>query len=242
MKTFVVIATYNERDNIEKLVPAIFRILPDTNLLIVDDNSPDGTSNLVTELKDRYPGLHLVTRSGKLGYGTAFIRGFEYALEHDTEIIVTMDADFSHDPEEIPRFIEKINGADVVVGSRYVNGIRILNWPLRRLLLSSFANMYVNLVLNMKIKDCTSGFRCYRAEVFNKIPFPECKSRGYAFLVEVLYRVKQAGFAIVEHPVVYTERREGQSKMSRSLIIESFFRPIFMRLERFRKPAAPKSS
>jgi len=242
VKIFVIIATYNERDNVRDLIPAIFRSAPEVNLLIVDDNSPDGTSHLVNDLKKRYPGLHLKTRSGKLGYGTAFIEGFTYALEHDADIIVTMDADFSHDPEELPRLIETLNGADVVVGSRYINGIRILNWPLRRLLLSSFANMYVNLVLNMKIKDCTSGFRCYRAEVFRKIPFQQCKSHGYAFLVEILYRVKRAGYKIVEHPIVYTERREGQSKMSRSLIVESFFRPIILRLESLRKSAGPKSS
>jgi dolichol-phosphate mannosyltransferase len=182
-------------------------------------------------MKQTFPNLHLIRRPGKLGYGTAFIDGFTYALDQDAELIISMDADFSHDPAEIPQFLDIISDADVVIGSRYINGIRILNWAFHRLLLSTFANRYVNLVLNMHLKDCTSGYRCYRAEVLKKIAYRQIKTRGYAFLVEILFRVKQAGCKIVEHPIVYTERREGQSKMSKSLIIESIFRPMLLRME-----------
>ena len=235
MKVFIVIATYNERDNLEELIPEIFRYAPELDILIVDDNSPDGTSELVEAMKQHYPRLHLLRRPAKLGYGTAFIEGFSYALEHGAQRLISMDADFSHDPAELPQLLNKLDNADVVVGSRYINGIRILNWQLHRLLLSAFANKYVNLILQMHIKDCTSGYRAYRAEVFRKIDYRNIKSRGYAFLVELLFRIKEAGFRIIEHPIIYTERREGQSKMSHSLIIESFFRPIVLRLEKLVK-------
>lgn len=232
MNIFVIVATYNERENLEKLIPEIFATAPEVNLLIVDDNSPDGTAELVKELKQRFPQLHLLSRPQKLGYGTAFIEGFDYALNNGAEGIITMDADFSHDPGEITHLFEKLKNADVVIGSRYINGIRILNWPLRRLMLSAFANKYVNLVLQIGIKDCTSGYRCYRSEVLKKINYRRIKSRGYAFLVEILYLIKTAGFKVIEYPIIYTERREGQSKMSKALFIESFFRPLLLRLGR----------
>lgn len=235
MKVFIIIATYNERDNIEQLIPEIIRHAPEADILIVDDNSPDGTAELVESMKQTYPQLHLLRRPGKLGYGTAFIEGFSYALDRGAQSLISMDADFSHDPAEIPHLLQKLDDADVVVGSRYINGIRILNWHLRRLLLSTFANKYVNLILQMHINDCTSGYRAYKAEVLRKIDYKNIKSRGYAFLVELLYRIKEAGFRIIEHPIIYTERREGQSKMSYSLIIESFFRPIILRLETLAK-------
>ncbi len=231
MKIFIIIATFNERDNLKRLVPEIVKNVPETDILIVDDNSPDGTADLVNDMKTSNPRLHLIKRAGKLGYGTAFLEGFTYVLEHGADVIVTMDADFSHDPAEIPAFLEKIDHNDVVIGSRYINGLRILNWPLRRLLLSTFANRYVNLILNMHIKDCTSGFRCYKGSALKRAQYLNVKSRGYAFLVELLYRIKQTGARIIEHPIVYTERREGQSKMSKSLIFESAFRPLLLRIE-----------
>lgn len=227
----MIIATYNERENMQNLIPSIFQYVPNANLLIVDDNSPDGTANVIENLKGTFPGLHLLKRAGKLGYGTAFVDGFAYAFERGAERIITMDADFSHDPAEIPHMLETSADTDVVVGSRYFHGVRILNWPLRRLLLSAFANRYVNLILRMHLKDCTSGFRCYKAEALKAIDFRHIKSRGYSFLVELLFRIKRKGFTIKEYPIVYTERREGQSKMSKSLIIESFFRPLLLRLD-----------
>lgn len=232
MNIFTVIATYNERDNLEKLIPEIFRVVPEIQLLIVDDNSPDGTSQLVKELQQHNPRLHLLTRPKKLGYGTAFIAGFDYVLQKNADIVITMDADFSHDPAVIPRMLERIKEADVIIGSRYINGIRILNWPLRRLLLSAFANRYVNLILQLGIKDCTSGYRCYRSEVLKRVNYRKIKSRGYAFLVEILFLIKRAGFRVVEEPIIYTERREGHSKMSKSLIIESMFRPWLLLLNK----------
>jgi len=225
----VVIATYNERSNIERLIPELMEAGAPPHVLVVDDGSPDGTGQAVRDCMARYPGrISLLERSGKLGYGPAIVAGFRKALEGDFDIIVTMDADFSHDPASLPDLVEPLAEADVAIGSRYVGGIRILNWSMSRLLLSSCANLYLNAILRYHISDCTSGFRAYRADVLRNVDLDRASSRGYSFLVELLELVVRAGFRVHEVPIVYTERRAGQSKMSRGVVFESVIRPWFL--------------
>lgn len=221
---FVIIATYNETENIKKLVPMLLS-LEGINVLIIDDNSPDGTADIVNEFSAQSNSVYLIKREGKLGYGTAVMAGIKKAMELNASHIITMDADFSHDPAEIPNFIEALKDSDMVIGSRYINGVRILNWELSRLFLSVFANKYVNFILGFDVTDCTSGFRGYRAEIFNKIDLSKITSNGYSFIVELLFKINKAGFTINELPIIYSERRLGQSKMSKKVIWESFFKP-----------------
>jgi dolichol-phosphate mannosyltransferase len=225
----VVVATYNERSNIERLIPDLMEVDGSLHVVIVDDSSPDGTGDAVRECIERFPGrIGLVERSGKLGYGSAVVAGFRKVLDDDFDIIVTMDADFSHDPASVPDLIAALTEAELVIGSRYVGGIRILNWSMGRLLLSSCANLYVNAILRYHITDCTSGFRAYRAEVLRGIDLDRASSRGYSFLVELLELAIRAGCSVHEVPIVYTERRAGKSKMSRGVIAESVVRPWFL--------------
>jgi dolichol-phosphate mannosyltransferase len=227
-RPFALVATYNERANIELLGPAILALEPPASLLVVDDASPDGTAQAVEALAERFPGrVHLLRRPGKLGYGTAFAEGIGEALRLGATAIVSLDADRSHDPADIPPMLAAMEreGWDVVVGSRYLGGVRVLNWPVYRLLLSVFANRYAGLLLGLKVTDATSGFRAYRAEVFAKADPRHVKARGYAFLVETLYRARRGGARIGEHPIVFSERRDGQSKMSKWVILEAALRP-----------------
>jgi dolichol-phosphate mannosyltransferase len=229
VRVAVVIATYNERSNIERLIADLMDTSVSPHVTIVDDNSPDGTGQAVRECMERYPGrVSLVERSRKLGYGSAVVAGFRKVLADDFDIVVTLDADFSHDPAVLPDMVAPLDEADLVIGSRYVGGIRILNWSMSRLLLSSCANLYVNTILRYNISDCTSGFRAYRAEVLRNIDLDRASSRGYSFLVELLELVLRAGFRVHEVPIVYTERRAGKSKMSRGVIAESVIRPWFL--------------
>jgi dolichol-phosphate mannosyltransferase len=225
----VVIATYNERANIERLIPDLMESSVSPHVVIVDDNSPDGTGQAVQEFIKRHPGrISLVERSRKQGYGSAVVAGFRKVIGGDFDIVVTMDADFSHDPVAIPDMVAPLDEADLVIGSRYVGGIRILNWSMSRLLLSSCANLYVNTILRYHISDCTSGFRAYRVPVLRSIDLDRASSRGYSFLVELLELVVRAGYSVHEVPIVYTERRAGKSKMSRGVIAESVIRPWFL--------------
>jgi dolichol-phosphate mannosyltransferase len=225
----VVIATYNERSNIERLIPDLMETSVSPHVVIVDDSSPDGTGEAVRECMERFPGrISLVERSGKLGYGSAVVAGFQKILDEDFDVVVTMDADFSHDPAAVPDLIASLDEADLAIGSRYVGGIRILNWSMSRLLLSSCANFYVNTILRYHISDCTSGFRAYRTEVLHSIDLERASSRGYSFLVELLELVLRAGFSVHEVPIVYTERCAGKSKMSRGVIAEAVIRPWFL--------------
>ncbi len=225
-KTAVVVATYNERENIERLVPILLSLPVSASVIVVDDGSPDGTAEGVRKAGENSPGrVDLIERSGKLGYGSAFVEGFRRALESGFEQIVSRDAEFSHDPESIPGMIESLQDADMVIGSRYVGGIRILNWTMSRLLLSCSANRYINTILRFKLTDCTSGFRAYRAEVLRSIDLDRAGSRGYAFLVEILEMVTRKKFKVAEFPIVYTERQAGRSKMSHGVILEAVFRP-----------------
>jgi dolichol-phosphate mannosyltransferase len=235
MKTVIVIPTYNEADNLPIIARALLSLpVDDLHLLIVDDNSPDGTGKLADALSESSPGrVWVMHRPGKSGLGRAYVAGFTWALDNGYDAIAQMDADLSHDPAAVPSLIaEAAAGADVVLGSRYLNGISVINWPLRRILLSLGANEYVRRVTGMPIHDGTSGFRVYRATTLHSIDLPSIKSNGYSFQVEMTYRAFLAGCKIVESPIVFTERRSGHSKMSRGVIIESALMPWRLRLRR----------
>jgi len=227
-----VVATYNERENILQLARQLLKLPLNLSLIVVDDGSPDGTAQA---LRDEYPGnarIILLERSKKLGYGTAMVEGFRLALERGFQTVVTLDADFSHDPASVPALVEALGPAAIAIGSRYKDGIRVLNWPPRRLLLSLFANRYVRTLLGLPTRDSTSGFRAYDRRVLEAIDLESLHSRGYAFLVEVLYRALLCGFPVVEVPIVFTERREGQSKMEGRVMLEAALAPWRMRLKR----------
>lgn len=230
MKNCIIIPTYNERDNVVKLTHSLFKTNPEATVLIVDDNSPDGTAALATELTSVYPNLIVKKRTGGRGFGKSYIDGFKKIMTDDLHrITVMMDADFSHDPKAVPLMIEKLNNFDVVIGSRYIAGGKIENWHWKRKLLSRFANFYVRLILGVTLNDMTTGFMCFRKNVLDRIDLDSIKSDGYAFLVELKYRLVKAGFRITEYPIVFTERREGQSKMSTKVIWESVWLPWKLR-------------
>lgn len=218
----MVIPTYNEAGNIERMLQKIFSLnLPKLEVLIVDDNSPDGTAELVT-LRSKYdPRVHLIRRPGKLGLGTAYVAGFQYALQNGYDLVLEMDADFSHNPEDLPRLINGINSFDLVIGSRYLTGVNVINWPLSRLLLSVFASWYTRKITRMPIRDCTSGFKCFHRRVLEAIDLHHIVSNGYAFQIELHYKAWRKGFRICEIPIVFTERLTGRSKMSRQIQYEA---------------------
>lgn len=221
VKALVIIPTYNEIDNIENIVAAVFAAAPSVDVLIVDDNSPDGTGAAVRKRMETEPRLFLLERAGKLGLGTAYCEGFAYALERGYDYVFEMDADFSHDPQELPRFLREIEGSDVVIGSRYVSGVNVVNWPMQRLLLSWFANFYTRLVTRMPIQDATGGFKCFRTEVLRRINLSAIRSNGYAFQIEMNFKVWRAGGRIKEIPIIFIDRRSGISKMSKHIIWEA---------------------
>jgi len=223
MKTIVVIPTYNEIENIEKLINTIFSIMPETDLLIVDDNSPDGTYKKVEEMKQNDNRIHLIVRPEKNGLGTAYIAGFKYALEHDYEAIFEMDADFSHDPQDLPRLLENLENHDLVIGSRYVTGVNVVNWPLRRLFLSYGANLYTRILTGLPVKDATGGFKCFRADALKKIALDKVKTNGYGFQIEMNYLLWKSGARIIEIPIIFIDRRSGVSKMNKKIIYEAIF-------------------
>lgn len=227
-----VVATYEERENILDLTQELLSLPLILSVLVVDDQSPDGTARALREEYQDNPRVLLLERSGKRGYGAAMVEGFQLALERGFQTIVTLDADFSHDPKAVPTLVEALGAAAVAVGSRYKDGVRVLNWPPRRLLLSLFANRYVRAVLGLPTRDSTSGFRAYDRSVLEAIDLSSLRSHGYAFLVEVLYRAVLGRFPVVEVPIVFTERREGESKMSKRVILESIAAPWRMRLRR----------
>jgi len=231
-KNLVIIPTYNEIENIDKMIRSVFALPKEFDLLIVDDGSPDGTAEQVKKLQNDFSGrLHLQERKGKLGLGTAYIHGFKWALERDFEFIFEMDCDFSHDPKDLIRLLEACeNGADVAVGSRYTKGGKISNWPLGRILMSYFASVYVRLVLWIAVKDTTAGFKCYRRAVLQALDLDAIQFMGYAFQIEMKYRAIQKGFKIVEVPIMFTDRVLGESKMSTKIFKEAFLGVIHMRM------------
>jgi dolichol-phosphate mannosyltransferase len=231
-KSIVIIPTYNERENVEKIIRKVFSLDRQFQLLFIDDNSPDGTAGIITRLQSEFKErLHLLQRSGKQGLGTAYISGFKWALENNYDYIFEMDCDFSHNPEDLERlYIAAINGADLAIGSRYISGINVINWPLGRVLLSYFASVYVRLVTGMKVMDTTAGFKCYRRRVLEAIDFDDIRLKGYGFQVEMKFTTYKLGFRIVEVPIIFTDRREGISKMSGGIFSEALWGVLKMKL------------
>ena len=230
MKTLTLVVTYNEADNISRLIPEILKHLPTSSVLVVDDNSPDGTANTVRALGEHDPRVAVICRTKERGYGSAMVAGMQHAIAGGYESILTLDADFSHDPTDLPRLLQGLVDADVAVGSRYVGGVRVLNWEVRRLLLSLGANAYVRLLSGLACVDCTSGFRAYRASVLERGRLSDIRTTGYAFLPELLFNLN--GARITEVPICYTERRLGESKMSKGVIAEALLRPWILFLRR----------
>jgi dolichol-phosphate mannosyltransferase len=222
-KFMVIIPTYNEKENIERLVHTILSLEPEFYITIVDDNSPDGTGQIAERLAATCPTVHVIHRPEKQGLGTAYIAGFKYALSQGADYIFEMDADFSHDPNRLPDFLEAIKDYDLVLGSRYINGIRVEGWKFRRLLLSKFANMYASYLIVLPVWDFTGGFRCYRREVLESIDLDRIHSDGYAFQIEMLYYTYKHGFHIKEIPFLFREREHGYSKISRHVVWEAFW-------------------
>lgn len=223
-ESLVIVPTYNEKDNIQTVVERVNALGTDIDILVVDDNSPDGTAEIVKELQTKYENLHLMERVGKLGLGSAYVAGFRWALKRDYEYILEMDADLSHNPFDIPRLINRAKeGYDVVIGSRYCNGVNVIHWPIKRLILSYGANKYTRIVTGLPIKDCTSGFKCYRRKVLESIDLERIKSSGYSFQIEMKFRAWKKGFSLVEVPIIFEERSEGRSKMTKAIIYEAVF-------------------
>ena len=231
-ETIILLPTYNEIDNIERMLNAIMAVSDKLNVLVIDDNSPDNTASVVEKFKEGRPNIHLNKRAGKLGLGTAYIEGFRYALKNGFNYVFTMDSDFSHDPKEIPNLIEAARSNDLVVGSRYVGGIRIINWPLRRLALSSFASFYVRMVTGIRVKDPTSGFNCFTRKALESIDLSRIFSVGYSFLVELKFKIWTKGLKLSEVPIIFYERRDGQSKMSKRIIVESVLSVFRLRMKK----------
>ncbi len=218
MKILIIIPTYNELENIPTLLPEVLSKNDGINVLIVDDNSPDGTGAFVENEMKKDNRIHLIKRPSKLGLGTAYIAGFKYALQNDFQLVFEMDADFSHDPNEIPKFLKEIENSDLVLGSRYISGVNVINWPMRRLLLSSFANFYTRFITGMPVHDATGGYKCFRREVLEAINLKKVTSNGYAFQIEMTYKAWKKGFKVKEIPIIFVDRVKGNSKMSRKIV------------------------
>jgi Glycosyltransferases involved in cell wall biogenesis len=224
--SLVIIPTYNEKENVERIIEAVFSLGKSFDVLIVDDGSPDGTGQIVKNRQLRYPDrLFLIERSGKLGLGTAYIAGFKWALDHSYEYIFEMDADFSHNPADLECLYEACaeNGADIAIGSRYITGMNVVNWPLGRILISYFASAYVRIITGMNIKDATAGFKCYRREVLETIDLDSIRFKGYAFQIEMKFMAYKHGFKLEEVPIIFVNRVEGTSKMSSGIFGEALF-------------------
>jgi dolichol-phosphate mannosyltransferase len=220
-KALIITPTFNELDNIRKLIPEVLSKHDSIDVLVVDDNSPDGTGNYVEELSKTNNRVHLLRRPQKMGLGTAYIAGFKYALQNGYDYIFEMDADFSHDPKEIPNFLNAIKTYDLVLGSRYKNGVNVINWPMSRLLLSYFANIYTRVITGLHTHDATGGFKCFRRSVLEAIKLDEIKSNGYAFQIEMTFKAFKKGFNIGEIPIVFVDRVTGKSKMSKKIVREA---------------------
>ena len=234
--SLIIIPTYNEKENIEKIIRKVFSLEKDFHILVIEDGSPDGTSNIVKELQKEFTtNLHIEERSGKLGLGTAYIHGFKWALKRDYQFIFEMDADFSHNPEDLIRLYNACanDGAEVAIGSRYVSGVNIVNWPMARLLMSFFASKYVKFVTRMPIHDATAGFKCYKRKVLETIKFNKIQFVGYAFQIEMKFKAWKYGFNVVEIPVIFTDRTEGDSKMSGGIFREAVIGVIQMKIKSF---------
>jgi dolichol-phosphate mannosyltransferase len=237
MKTLVVVPTYNERANVAELIPRVLGQHPDIEMLVVDDGSPDGTGQYADEVAAKDPRVHVMHRPCKMGLGSAYVDAFKHAIGTDVDLVVQMDADFSHDPNVIPQLIERAGEYDVVLGSRYITGANVVNWPLRRLFLSYFANVYTHIVTGLPLRDSTGGFKCFRRSVLEDIDLETIRSDGYSFQIEVNFRSWRKGFSILEIPIVFVDRHSGTSKMSRRIVWEAMWLVWRLRLERMlRRP------
>lgn len=220
-RVLIIFPTYNEKANIRSIIKAVLEVDPRIEVLVVDDNSPDGTGGLVTKLAESNKKVHIIHREKKAGLGSAYIEGFGYALRNGYDYIFEMDADFSHDPQYIPDFLNKIKDYDLVIGSRYIKGVNVINWPMKRLLLSYYANVYTRIVTGLPLRDATGGFKCYRRAVLEGIDIEKVKSDGYSFQIEMSYKVWKKGYRICEIPIVFVDRQAGQSKMSKKIVREA---------------------
>ncbi|MBL7904673.1 MAG: polyprenol monophosphomannose synthase [Bacteroidales bacterium] len=239
--SLVIIPTFNEKENIERIIRKVFSLEKEFDILIVEDNSPDGTALIVKELMKEFSGrLHIEERKGKLGLGTAYIHGFKWAMQREYLYIFEMDADFSHNPEDLLKLYDACarQGADVAIGSRYIKGVNVVNWPMGRVLMSYFASYYVRMITRMKVMDTTAGFKCYRRKLLETIDFNRIKFTGYAFQIEMKYTAWKLGFTIKEVPIIFTDRTEGTSKMSRGIFREAILGVIQLRFKRIRPKKA----
>ncbi|MBR4771800.1 MAG: polyprenol monophosphomannose synthase [Bacteroidales bacterium] len=239
-KKVIIIPTYNEIENVEKMLRKVMSLEDDFNVLIIDDGSPDGTADVVKRLMTEFPErIFIIERAGKLGLGTAYITGFNWSLEHGYDYIFEMDCDFSHNPDDLGRLYRACSedGADLAIGSRYCNGISVINWPIGRVIMSYFASVYVRKMLGMKVYDCTAGFKCYSRKVLDTIDFSRIKMHGYGFQIEMKYNAYKLGFKIKEVPIIFVDRTEGVSKMSSGIFGEAFWGVIGLRFRKI-KPRA----
>ncbi len=221
MERLIIVPTYNERENIVTLIDRLLALPFGLEVLVVDDNSPDGTGDLVAERQKTEPRIHLIRRAGKLGLGSAYVAGFRYALAAGAQFIFEMDADFSHDPDAIGDFVKAAESADVVLGSRYLHGVTVVNWPLRRLILSYSANVYTRIITGLPVRDATGGFKCFRRKALESVDLDRVHSDGYAFQIEMSYKCWRKGFKIMEIPITFVDRRAGVSKMNRKIVWEA---------------------
>ncbi|MEI8347358.1 MAG: polyprenol monophosphomannose synthase [Pseudomonadota bacterium] len=234
-KTVIIMPTFNEIENISKMIRTVFKLYPDISMLVIDDGSPDGTGQAVKGLQKEFSNLHLLERRGKLGLGTAYITGFKWAIDQsqrDFEYIMEMDCDFSHDPAAVADLLAAAQVNDLAIGSRYVGGIRIINWPFSRLLISYGGSIYTRMITGMPILDTNGGFKCFKRSTLQSLDLDHIISTGYSFQIELNYRVWSKGFKIKEVPIVFTERREGKSKMSGNIIFEALFKVIYLRIQK----------
>jgi dolichol-phosphate mannosyltransferase len=222
-KAIIIIPTYNEKENVERLVEDIFKHQTDINILFVDDNSPEGSADIIKAMMKKNKSISILEREGKMGLGSAYIAGFKFALEKGYEYIIEMDADFSHNPKEIPNFLEAVETNDLVIGSRYIKGVNVVNWPLNRLLISYFANVYTRIVTGLSVRDLTGGYKCFRRKVLETIDLSSIKSNGYAFQIELNFKTWAHGFKIKEISIIFVDRVYGESKLSKEIMWEAFF-------------------
>ena len=243
-KDVVIIPTYNEKENITAIINAVFSQQHDYHILIIDDGSPDGTADIVKDLMTKYSDeLHLIERPGKQGLGTAYLTGFKWALEHGYDYIFEMDADFSHSPDDLDRLLDACveQGADLAIGSRYVSGVNVVNWPMGRVLMSYFASVYVRFVTGMKIMDTTAGFKCYSRKVLEAIDLDNVRLKGYGFQIEMKFMTTKLGFKVVEVPIIFTDRKQGKSKMSGGIFNEAVWGVIGMKIRSWFHPFKRKN-
>lgn len=236
-KKIVIIPTYNEKENIENIIRAVFSLDGGYHILVIEDGSPDGTAAIVKKLQEEFPQrLFMIERTGKLGLGTAYITGFKWSIDREYDYIFEMDADFSHNPQDLPRLYEACanGGADLAIGSRYCNGISVINWPIGRVIMSYYASVYVRTILGMKVFDTTAGFKCYRRKVLETIDLDKIKMKGYGFQIEMKYTTFRLGFNITEVPIIFVDRKEGTSKMSSGIFGEAFWGVLGLKMRKIK--------